>query len=106
MRAILFFAPLCVTIQLGAAPHPGTKPLKLEGKLSAQMVAGIDRFLMNETVRAAKRRPAFWKRDYSTDDSYQLSVLKNRERFRYCIGAVDTIIPIKGLEYISTTAQS
>ena len=106
MRAILFIATLSFATQLWAAPHPGTKPLRLEGDLSAQMVAGIDRFLMNETVRVAKHRPMFWKRDYSTDNSYQLSVLKNRERFRYCIGAVDTLIPIKGLEYIYTTSQS
>ena len=106
MRAIPFFATLSIATQLWAATHPGTKPLRLKGDLSAQMVAGIDRFLINETVQAAKHRSMFWKRDHSTDNSYQLSGLKNRERFRYCIGAVDTIIPIKGLEYISTTAQS
>ena len=106
MRSILIFATLAIASQTWAAPHPGTKPLKLEGELSPQMVAGIDRFLMRGTETAAQRRPTFWKRDYRADDTYQFSILKNRERFRHCIGAVDTPLPIKGLEYISTTAQS
>ena len=106
MRSILIFTTLAVVIQSWAAPHPGTRPLKLEGDLSAEMVAGIDRFLMREITAAAKRRSTFWKRDFRTDDTFQLSVLKNRERFRYCIGAVDKPLPIKGLEFISTTSRS
>ena len=31
-----------------AEPLPGTKPLTREGDLAAQMVAGIDKYLMRE----------------------------------------------------------
>ena len=110
MRSILLLALILVPLHLPAAvkgeAHANTKPLKLEGDLSVQMVAGIDRFLMRETMETAKRRPTFWKRDYRTNDAYHFSVLKNRDHFRYCIGAVDELETIKGLEYISTTTRS
>ena len=110
MRSILLLALILVPLHLPAAvkgeAHANTKPLKLEGDLSVQMVAGIDRFLMRETMEAAKRRPTFWKRDYRANDTYHFSVLKNRDHFRYCIGAVDELETIKGLEYISTTTRS
>jgi len=110
MRSIFMLALVHILQQLSVAEKSstlaGTKLLKLEGDLSAQMVAGIDRFLMRQIKRTAKRRPTFWKRDYRANDTYHFSVLENRERFRYCIGAVDKLKPIKGLEYISTTDRS
>ena len=110
MRSFFLLALLHIPLQLLASENglalAGTKPLKLEGDLSVQMVAGIDRFLMRETMEAAKRRPTFWKRDYRANDTYHFSVLKNRDHFRYCIGAVDELQSIKGLEYISTTTRS
>ena len=110
MRSFVLLALAHIPLQLFAAENVGaladTKLLKLEGDLSAQMVAGIDRFLMRESTEAAKRRPTFWKRDYRANDTYHFSVLKNRNHFRYCIGAVDELQTIKGLEYISTTTRS
>ena len=54
MRSILLLALILVPLHLPAAvkgeAHANTKPLKLEGDLSVQMVAGIDRFLMRETM--------------------------------------------------------
>ena len=35
---------------------PGTRPLVAEGDLAAQMVAGIDRFLMRELADSAAKR--------------------------------------------------
>ena len=92
--------------ELSAAPLPHTKPLTMEGDLSVQMVAGIDRFLMRETIAAAKRRADFWKRDYRTPESYAASIQKNRERFRTIIGAADKRLPMNALEFINTTAAS
>jgi dienelactone hydrolase len=110
MRSIFLLALMLVPLHLPAAvkgkAHANTKSLKLEGDLSVQMVAGIDRFLMRQTMEAAKRRPMFWKRDYRANDTYHFSVLKNRDHFRCCIGAVDELQSIKGLEYISTTTRS
>src|SRR5881409_2705363 len=61
---------------------PGCKPLTLEGDLSAQMVAGIDQFLMREIDRSVQERPKLWQRDFSSLEAYENSVQPNRERLR------------------------
>lgn len=83
---------------------PGTTELRLEGDLSAQMVAGIDRFLMRETERAAEERAKLWKRDFTSRAAYEQSVQANRERLRKAIGAVDARLPVRELEYLSSTS--
>jgi len=88
-----------------AAPLAGTQPLTLQGDLSAQMVAGIDAFLLSETEKAVAARTNFWKRDASSREAYEKSVAPNRERFREYIGAVDKRLPITALEYVSSTAS-
>ena len=37
-----------------------------EGELAADMVAGINRFLMRETEASIERRAQFWQRDFSS----------------------------------------
>lgn len=68
---------------------PGTEPLTAEGDLAAQMVDGIHRFLLAETLSQAANRAQLWNRDYSSPQRYAQSVDPNRERFRRIIGAVD-----------------
>ena len=85
---------LAVVVQLARAaeeiaPLAGTQPLTLTGDLSAQMVAGIDKFLMRETEKSIAGRAQFWKRDFSSPEAYEKSVQPNRERLRQIIGAVD-----------------
>jgi dienelactone hydrolase len=70
-------------------PLPGTEPLTREGDLAAQMVQGIDRFLMRETAESVKRREAHWHRDFSSPEAYSRSVEPNREHLRKIIGVVD-----------------
>jgi dienelactone hydrolase len=86
------------------APLPGTQPLTLAGDLSSQMVAGIDRFLDQQTEVAAAERASFWKRDLSSRDAYEKSVAPNRERLRTIIGAVDPRLPVRALEFVGDTA--
>ena len=102
MRFALFLA---VALTAQGAPLPQTKPLTMEGDLSAQMVTGISRFLDREINNAAKQRPSFWKRDYRADDTYRFSIQKNRERFQFCIGATDQRVAFDGLEYIANTSR-
>ena len=98
---------LCSLSAAMAADHlPNTKPLKMEGDLSAQMVVGIDKFLMRETARSIDQRAKFWKRDFSSAEAYDKSVQKNRDRFRFIIGATDKRLPIKALELLGTTIGS
>src|SRR5262245_62033188 len=74
---------------------PGTQPLTAAGDLSAQMVAGIDKFLVREIERSTEQRAQYWERDFSSRAAYENSVAPNRERFRKIIGAVDQRLPAR-----------
>jgi len=74
---------------VAGAPLAGTEPLTMEGDFAAQMVAGIDRFLMKEIEASVARRARHWKRDLSSHENYTKSVEPNRRRFSTIIGAVD-----------------
>lgn len=91
-------------VSLGVAQDvlPGTRPLALQGDLSAQMVAGIDRWLLREIEQSVGQRERFWKRDLSSPEAYAKSVEPNRERFRRMIGAVDNRVPMTGMELVAT----
>ncbi|MBL67809.1 MAG: hypothetical protein CMO74_05055 [Verrucomicrobiales bacterium] len=98
---------LAITVTTALAqPLPNTKPLKMEGDLSAQMVAGIDIFLTRKLKESTTRRARFWKHDDSSRDAYQQSISTNRKHFRFCIGATDKRLPIKSLQLNSTTTSS
>src|SRR5262245_49684263 len=86
------------------AVFAGTKPLTLQGDLSAQMVAGIDKFLMREIDRSIEERQQLWQRDFASREAYEKAVQPNRERLRKSIGAVDPRLPVTELEYLSGTA--
>jgi dienelactone hydrolase len=84
----------------------GTAPLTDQGDLSAQMVAGIDTFLMKQTEQSIAGRSTHWHRDFSSAEAYNSSVQANRERLRKIIGAVDSRVPINSIEFVSSTAGS
>ncbi|MBI5773277.1 MAG: hypothetical protein HZA89_05985 [Verrucomicrobia bacterium] len=99
---------VCVAFALLAAPGrgqtlPGTQPLTMTGDLSAQMVAGIDKFLDRELEASVATRAQFWKRDFTSAEAYEKSVAPNRERLRKIIGAVDARLPVKELEFVGGT---
>src|SRR5687767_9587995 len=72
-------------------PFPGTALLTMQGDLSAQMIAGIGRFLESETVVAAQERGSFWKPNLTGDRAtYEKSVQPNRERLARMIGVIDS----------------
>ena len=83
---------------------PGTELLMMQGDLAAQMVAGIDRFLMREIDRSVEERNKLWHRDFSSPDAYQKSVQTNRRHFQHCLGAVDARLRLNALEYVNSTA--
>jgi dienelactone hydrolase len=109
MKRVLLFA-LVLSLALAAStaqdlkPLPGTTPLTLDGDLSAQMVAGADKFLLRELERSPATRSNLWKRDFSSPAAYQKSINPNRERFRKIIGAVDSRSRPATVEYVSSTA--
>jgi len=100
---VILFGCLAIS-HVAAQPLTQTKLLKMEGDLSAHMVAGIDKFLMREIKNSVKNRAEFWSRNHSSVAAYDKSVEKNRDQFRFFIGAVDKRLPITELEYKSTTS--
>src|ERR1019366_4271906 len=57
---------------------PNTQPLILQGDISTQMVAGIDKFLTRETEHSIKERQQYWQRDFASAQAYDASVQPNR----------------------------
>jgi dienelactone hydrolase len=84
---------------------PNTQPLSPQGDLSAQMVAGIDRFLTRQTAESIGKRQKYWQRDFSSVEAYDKSVQPNRDRLRTIIGAVGTRLPVTALEFSSGTTS-
>lgn len=102
MRLIFFITFLCFIAQAQEIVS-GTKPLALEDDLSAQMVAGIDRFLMREIENSVTKRQQFWKRDFSGRHEYEISIQPNREHLRRVIGAIDQRVSVTALELVGST---
>jgi len=91
----------CGRLALAAAiaPLPQTTPLTNSGDLSAEMVTGIDRWLMRETDRVAAERDKRWK------SINPVELARQREHLRHIIGAVDEIAATPRLEIISADAS-
>jgi len=70
-------------------PLAGTAPLTLEGDIAAQMVAGIDKFLLREIDLSVQRREKHWNRDFSSPEAYSKSIEPNRQRLKKILGVVD-----------------
>jgi dienelactone hydrolase len=88
---------------LAAEPLPDTQPLTAEGDLAAQMVAGIDKYLMRELAASVEKRKQYWKPDYSSPEAYTKSVEPNREHLRHILGVVDKRVSPVEMELASTT---
>lgn len=90
------------TARAPAEPLPGTKPLTTEGDLAAQMVGGIDKYLMRELVASVEKRKQYWKPDFSSPEAYTKSVQPQRERLKKILGIVDARVPVE-MQYVATT---
>jgi dienelactone hydrolase len=84
---------------------PETPPLTLEGDIAAQLVDGVDRFLLREIEQSVGKRAQHWQRDLSSPAAYAASVKKNRERLSQIIGLRDARPAIDALELVASTAQ-
>jgi dienelactone hydrolase len=87
-------------------PLPGTERLTMEGDIAAQMVAGIDKFLLRELELSVERREKSWKRDFSSPEAYNKSIEPNRQRLKKILGVVDERVPFDAPELVATTKQS
>ncbi|HEX5106777.1 MAG TPA: dienelactone hydrolase family protein, partial [Pirellulaceae bacterium] len=75
----------------------------MEGDLAAQMVAGIDKFLLREIDLSVERRAKYWKRDFSSPEAYNKSIEPNRQRLAKILGVVDERVKFDAPELIATT---
>lgn len=75
--------------QPNIGPLSGTEPLSMQGDLAAQMVAGIDRYLMRKLQHSNGQREKHWKRDFSSHGTYTESVAPNRRRLVKYTGCLD-----------------
>ena len=85
------------------SPLPGTAPLTIAGDIASEMIDGIDRFLLRETVRAPQRRAKYWQRDFSSADAYQKSIEPNRRRLAFIVGVRDPLHSPEALELVATS---
>jgi dienelactone hydrolase len=106
-KASVWLAAFCClgwcSVSAQDVPIPGAAPLTRQGDLSAQMVEGIDRFLMRELANSVAQRQAAWHREFGSRARYEQSVEKNRTRLARMIGAVDARVPAVSMEYVGTT---
>jgi dienelactone hydrolase len=103
--SLALFLILAVVPVLCAEPIPDTKPLTRDGDLAAQMVAGIDKYLMRELAESVKNRETLWHPDFSSARAYTKSVEPKRERLKTILGVVDQRLPVTDLELVATTKQ-
>ena len=100
-------ALLMLSAQIGAqAQLAGTAPLTTKGDLAAQMVNGINEYLLRATAESAGKRSPLWKRDYASAERYERSVSPNRERLKKIIGAVDLRVAAVSVELERTLSAS
>src|SRR5262249_47615246 len=86
-------------------PLPGTQKLTMEGDIAAQLVAGVDKFLLREIDKSVERREKFWKRDFSSPEAYNKSIEPNRKRLAHILGIRDPRVPFDAPELVGTTKE-
>ncbi|MGE3820589.1 MAG: hypothetical protein AB7I30_14345, partial [Isosphaeraceae bacterium] len=80
-------------------------PLTLEGDVAAQLVDGVDRFLLRKTAESVAGREKYWTRDTSSPEAYAASVEPNRKRLAQVLGIRDPRVPFDAPELVGTTVE-
>ena len=111
MRIVVFvtvFANSVIGITCSAEPDtlPRTKPLTAEGDIAAQMVAGVNKFLLRKIDESVEKRANYWKRDFSSPEAYNKSIEPNRRRLAKMLGVVDERVDFDDPEIVGTTRRA
>jgi cephalosporin-C deacetylase-like acetyl esterase len=111
MRCVFAFALLLLAPALFAAdpvPLPGTKPLTMEGDIAAQLVEGVDRFLLKKIEDSAKARDATWpQKAVRLVEEATLKLLEGkRQRLAQMLGVRDKRVPFDAPELLETVTAS
>jgi dienelactone hydrolase len=81
---------------------PGTKPLHTTGDVASDLVAGVDRFLLEQIEKSSSNRARYWKRDLSSPAAYGASIDPNRKRLAHIIGVRDQRSTEAKLRYLAS----
>jgi hypothetical protein len=87
-------------------PLAGTQPLNMQGDITSQLVAGVDKFLLDQIAASVERRKQHWQRDLSSAEAYNKSIEPNRRRLAHILGVREARIPFEGPELIDSTARA
>jgi dienelactone hydrolase len=74
---------------------PGAELLAGELDLSASMMDGLHRYIERKIAASVEQRAAHWRRDFSSRQAYEASIVPNRNRFATIVGAVDERLPAR-----------
>jgi dienelactone hydrolase len=85
-------------------PLPGTATLTKSGDFAAEMVNDINAYLERKSAESPNGRAQYWHRDFSSPTAYSRSIEENRQHLARMIGAVDSPIDVKAIEFESSTA--
>ncbi len=94
------------TLSPPGEPLAGTEALQMEGDIAAQLVDGVDRFLLKKTRESLDQREKHWQRDFSSREAYEKSIQPNRKRLAHILGVRDERVKFEAPELVATTAQS
>ncbi len=81
---------------------PDTLPLTMEGDIADALVAGVDRFLLEETARSIERRRQYWQPAANTVAAYRESIRPNLQRLAHLLGVRDERLPFDAPEVLQT----
>ncbi|UUO06135.1 dienelactone hydrolase family protein [Blastopirellula sp. J2-11] len=85
---------------------PGTQPLAMHGDIAAQMVAGIDRFLLDEIEASVASRAEHWEWNFSSPELHEQAIAANRARLAQRLGVCEPRVPFDAPSLLATTATS
>src|SRR5579862_4946977 len=100
------YCALLIFVARAAFPQalPGTASLTDRADLAAEMVDGINEYLLRATVESIPKRSELWSRNDQSAETHETSIAKNRERLKKIIGAVDARLPVTAITLQETTA--
>lgn len=89
-----------------AEPLPGTQLLTIEGDIAAQLVAGVDKFLLRKIDESAAARDNAWPRNFATPEERAAFLDAKRKRLALILGVRDERVAFEAPELVATAKRS
>lgn len=113
VKTCAFFLGLCLAA-VGAvaeeSPEPtplaGTKLLEAEGDIASEMVAGVDRFLIQQIDRVTQDRRQVWAQDVNTPTERTAFLKEQRGKLARMLGAQDKRIPRVDMQRLERVGEN